>query len=145
MRKPVPKIVDPATAEKQIKWPPIVSADGDAIRVGALLYEPDVSLGKYDDKRYARSNVYRVMRVDPRYRTVRARCAKGCETLWDYNKGCSRAGVHTQLFGARAAVKALIDDNVAEMKKGIEDIQKRLAKVKDLKVTVERIPVELAE
>lgn len=123
-------------------WPPIISADGDAIEEGMLIYEPDTALSKYDSRRerHARVNVYRVTLVDLRYRTIRARCVKGCETVWEYNKGCSRKGIHTKLQGAVHACKEQIKEQVVEILKDVKNLQDSAKHIAELKVTATKVP-----
>lgn len=145
MRSRAKKVVtDPASSDKATRWPPLYTADGEPMRVNQLLYSASFDENRYGEKRGPRAaiEVLRVTRLDLRYRTVRMRCARGCETFLQFNKGCSL----DEYYSSKERAEKSIADEIAEAVKGIQDgidkRQKRLDKIAKMKVAVAKTPPE---
>jgi len=140
VRKSVAKVIDPASKEKSIKWPQIFTADGVPMEFNALVYTCDYYEDKWDKKASAGITAYRITRIDLRYRTVRMRCAKGCETFLQLNQGCSIEKYYSSKEQAEFVLKEKIEKSVYEILEHIEKKKVKLATVKRLKVKMSKIP-----
>lgn len=100
--------------EKQIaapknKYPPIYSTDGVKIEIGALLFQPKFSVRDFknradaywddddipeDERTPLLITPLRVTTVDLVRRTIRVRCARGCEEVISFDSSCDMAGYY---------------------------------------------------
>lgn len=74
--------------EKTLSIIPMLTRDGQPIRVGLILFRPSWSKRRVDDDREDIENwtldPVRVFFVNNQARTFRVRCVEGCETIYKY-------------------------------------------------------------
>lgn len=142
-----PALADDLGRQKPIRWPPMFTADGKPIKTGELIYTLETNLGKYTSRkeRYMRAVPHRVIRVDNRYRTVRMRCARGCEDFLQFNRGCSMDGYYSTEAGALRALEEMRAHEVKEQKRGIGEIEERMRHTQSLKIEIGKMPAPHVE
>lgn len=124
-------------------WPPLMSADGKEIRVGDLLYRPDVYISTFTDERHRfQIEVLRVTSVDLSRRVFLARCSKGCERDVNYRQSCDSAGYYVSKDKALAAAVKAKMDGVAEIQAEVEGKKNLLTSAKDLRAVWQPEPVQ---
>jgi len=138
---PASKITkDPASSEKNIKWPQIFTADGKPMFLNDVVYSCQYNEDKWQKKAHAGITAYRITRIDLRYRTVRMRCSKGCETFLQLNQGCSIEKYYSSKEQAQLVIKENIAKSIAEISEHIEAKKEKLSRVKSIKIEMSKIP-----
>jgi len=137
-----------------IKDVPMLSADEQEIVLNGILYTGGWNSNGYgddDEKGVAEIEAHRVISLNVPSRHFRTRCTGGCESEHTYAKGCSRDRLYASIDGAKAEVVEKIKkelkkkkDRYAEIGKGVEYLEKELARVMKMKASDVKSPRALA-
>lgn len=138
--------------------PAMLSASEQAYKVGELVYVVGLDEaytrtrrggGEMEDSYKPTIQAHRVIQVNFQYRTVRLRCAKGCEDVLRFNDGgrCSTTKYWHTLDEARAELSIMLDGQMkatagerAKFQRQLDDMKAAQLALKRLKP--EKIPAE---
>lgn len=125
-----------ATEELSLKETPMLSADGEEIKLNSILYRGSWSGGYgYRKQGEFKIEALRVIHVNNSARQFRTRCMKGCESIHKIADGCSTE----PLYGTMAGIKSRIFAKIAG------DLSSCDAKIKSVKDTAEHIKAQQKE
>lgn len=117
-----------------IKEVPMLTADEKEIKLNAIVYKGHWSSG-YNFSKEGKFEIeaYRVISVDNSRRHFRLRCKNGCESEYQFSKGC----VRDQIFGKIENVKEKILHSIEK------DLKKCSEKVNEVYKTQAHIELQL--
>lgn len=143
--------VQQVDTDPSLKNVPMMTADEVEIKLNSVLYRPYWTSG-YSFKGEAKGEIeaLRVYFVNNTHRQFRARCIRGCETVFKMSEGCSTE----KLFGKlENAIESLVEKASHDTAKCLAKeekieqtyrvIQNEIKKVKSLRVRDLKIPKEV--
>ncbi len=116
-----------------IKEIPMLTADEKEIKLNAIVYKGHWSSG-YNFSKEGKFEIeaYRVISVDNSRRHFRLRCKNGCESEYQFSKGCSSQ----QIFGSIEKLKEKITDQIDR------DVKKCFKKIDEVVSTREHLELQ---
>lgn len=114
-----------------IKEIPMLTSDEVEIELNTIIYTTSWSSG-YGFKGKAEYKIipHRVISVDNSRRHFRVRCLKGCETEYQYAKGCSRENLFGRLSSAKEYLQRDILKDISKCRDHISNAMNTNSKLK---------------
>lgn len=123
-----------------IKDVPMMTSDEKEIVLGGIIYTANWSSG-YDFSKDGKGEIeaHRIISVNNSARFFRARCVGGCETEYQYSKGCSREHIYGNLSSVKKELIRKIDEDIKKCVEKDRRIGDTLAHIREQRKVVDSI------
>jgi hypothetical protein len=116
------------TEEPTLKETPMLTADGEEIKLNSILYRGIWEGGYgFNGKGNFEIEAVRVIHVNNSARQFRTRCAKGCESIHKVADGCSTERLFGMLDGVKAHIAALMGEDRANCVKKSKKVEETMS------------------